>query len=613
MFRQERAHAETSLSGDWAVQLEQLWLKGGQPDLAEFLERCGQLSVAQVAAIVRVDQWQRWHTDTPVRVETYLHCFPALASDATIAVDLVCSEYLLQVRLGQPAKVDEFVFRFPQFAVSLRQQIELHRAFGESSDGRDDDTPDETSPRFLPAASEASEFLAGHIPLTLGRYRIVNVIGRGGMGAVYRAHDTRLDRPVALKVILTGARADTGQIRRFYREARAAASVNHPNLCPVYDVGTVRGIPYLTMPALPGTTLAAHLAEQGQIPEVTATRWTIQLARALHAAHQAGVTHRDLKPANIIINERQEPVVIDFGLAALANDTTHLTPTDAFVGTPAYMPPEQLMGQAPDQGASNDIYSLGVILYEMLAGKRPFTGTIFEIVRQIGEAEPVPLTCLRQDVDPRLALICHKAMSKQPQSRFASMSAFAEALATITPIHPTSNAAPPRTFRATVRRYRAILVPALSIVALAGALGLPRWNHQRAAPVHQNGSSSTPSPADSQTQQGPLTGESWIGTFVFREPITNYSGEVELIITGRDANTFTGEYATEGGRWRWAIRGQIDNTVIQWTFSDTILEPEPRQLVGRARVDGEVHGDTITAVFSIPETDAAADLTLRRK
>src|SRR5581483_1302271 len=194
-------------------------------------------------------------------------------------------------------------------------------------------------------------------------------LGQGGMGAVYLAHDTELDRRVALKVPGFVAGDPPGVLERFQREARAAAKLHHPNLCPVFDVGQVGGVHYLTMAFIPGRTLARVLRDRGgPMDEMEAARLIRTLALALGEAHRAGVVHRDLKPANIIMSARGEPVILDFGLARRAEDS-RMTATGAALGTPAYMPPEQVEGDPTAVGPASDIYGLGVILYELLTAR----------------------------------------------------------------------------------------------------------------------------------------------------------------------------------------------------------------------------------------------------
>jgi predicted Ser/Thr protein kinase len=264
------------------------------------------------------------------------------------------------------------------------------------------------------------------LPEQFGRYRIVRRLGQGGMGAVYLAHDSQLDRRVALKVPHFNPGDGPEALERFYREARLAATLNHPHICPVYDSGSCNGIPYLTMAFIEGRPLS-DLVGEGPLPSRQVVTLFRQVALALHAAHQIGVIHRDLKPANIMITPRGEAVVMDFGLARRATDN-RLTQSGALVGTPAYMAPEQLNDPAAGTSPRSDIYSLGVVLYEVLAGRLPFEGPLAAVLGQIMSVEPPLPSAFRPHVDPDLEALCRRAMAKQPEQRPASMQELVDAL-----------------------------------------------------------------------------------------------------------------------------------------------------------------------------------------
>jgi serine/threonine protein kinase len=268
----------------------------------------------------------------------------------------------------------------------------------------------------------------GQFPAEFGRYRLERLLGKGGMGAVYLAHDTQLDRPVALKV--PGfAPDDAGLRERFFREARAAATLNHPNLCPVYDVGEHAGVPYLTMAFIDGKPLSDYVRPDKPLAPQQVAALVRLLARALQEAHDHGVVHRDLKPANVMIGRKNQPVIMDFGLArrAAAQDE-RLTRSGALMGTPAYMPPEQVNGDLAAMGPGCDIYALGVILYELLTGRRPFDGPVGVLMARIVTEPPPPPTQFRPDLDRALEAICLKALAKNPGDRYPTMRAFAAAL-----------------------------------------------------------------------------------------------------------------------------------------------------------------------------------------
>jgi serine/threonine protein kinase len=263
----------------------------------------------------------------------------------------------------------------------------------------------------------------------IGPYTVSGLIGQGGMGEVYQARDTQLDRDVALKVPRFDVSESRDCIERFYREARAAATIRHPNLCPVYDVGEIDGQHYISMAHIEGRSLADFVQPGKPLSQRKAAIVTRKIVRALEVAHQKGIVHRDLKPSNIMIDERKEPVVVDFGLARrVDSDESRLTAAGAVLGTPAYMPPEQITGDLNQIGPHSDVYSAGVILYELLTGETPFTGPVTVVLAQVLSVEPPPPSSLRPGLDAELEAVCLKAMAKEIADRYRSMKDFAEAL-----------------------------------------------------------------------------------------------------------------------------------------------------------------------------------------
>jgi serine/threonine protein kinase len=263
------------------------------------------------------------------------------------------------------------------------------------------------------------------------RYELGALLRRGGMADVHGGLDTRLQRPVAIKLLRPemAARADVRQ--RFEAEARAAASLAHPNVVAVYDTGEHDGVPYIVMERLPGRTLADVIAE-GPVD----VGWLLPVAAgvlsALGAAHAGGIVHRDVKPANVLLSEDGSAKISDFGIAKSAELATggaglDLTATGQLVGTPAYVAPERLVG-APATFLS-DLYSMGVVLYEALSGEKPCTGATFvDVARAVASGVHQPLGERRPDLDPAVAAAVEKALAPDPTERFASAEAMAEAL-----------------------------------------------------------------------------------------------------------------------------------------------------------------------------------------
>ncbi len=313
----------------------------------------------------------------------------------------------------------------------------------------------------------------------LGPYEIVAAIGAGGMGEVYRARDTRLGRDVAIKVLPAEFAADPERLRRFEREAKATASLSHPNILDVHDVGTFEGVPYLVEELLEGESLKERL-EGGALEAGEALGVAIQIARGLAAAHEKNIVHRDLKPANIFLTGEGIVKILDFGLAKLVSrvplgeaETLTQAPTGVtefgrVVGTVAYMAPEQARGMAVDQRA--DVFSFGVVVYEMVAGKRPFVGaTATDTVAAILKEEPAALPT---SVPGKLAGVIERCLAKEPERRYRSGSEVLAALEAV----GGEGAAPlwPALTRA-VRRHpwiaSANAVAALAVLALALDVG----------------------------------------------------------------------------------------------------------------------------------------------
>jgi Protein kinase domain len=255
---------------------------------------------------------------------------------------------------------------------------------------------------------------------TIGSYRIIDKIGHGGMGVVYKAVDVRLDRTVALKLLpghLSGSKADK---ERFLQEARAASALDHPNICTIYEINeTADGTLYIAMGYYDGETLRERIA-RSPIPFEEALQIAFDIARGLERAHENNITHRDMKPANVILGRRGETKIIDFGVAKLAR-STGLTKTGSTIGTVAYMSPEQARGERVD--TRSDIWAWGVILYEMIAGIRPFAGDFEQaIVYFILNEDPVPLRTRCPDAPPEIAKIVSRALNKDPGARYQGMS-----------------------------------------------------------------------------------------------------------------------------------------------------------------------------------------------
>jgi len=268
----------------------------------------------------------------------------------------------------------------------------------------------------------------GALPLRLGRYEVRRLLGEGEMGAVYLAHDTELARDVALKIPKSSQSREAAQ--QILSEGRLMARSRHANICSVHDVGQLPNGPhYISMAYIQGMTLAEWARVDPSRPVRQKIRQVRNVAIGLDAVHQAGVIHRDVKPANIMIErDSDEPILMDFGLATTEQVGTRISP-DGVLGTPAYMSPEHVAASGRHVGPASDVYSLGVVMYEMLAGRIPFEGTVTEVLQQVVDVEPPRPSRFREGLDRRLEAICLKAMAKRADRRYASAAALAAALA----------------------------------------------------------------------------------------------------------------------------------------------------------------------------------------
>jgi serine/threonine-protein kinase len=283
--------------------------------------------------------------------------------------------------------------------------------------------PEPRSPFGSPSSTPSSAE-----PPRIPGYEVLDVVGRGGMGVVYRARHVCLDRPVALKMLLTGAHAGRESRERFLREARMGAGLRHPNIVQVHDLGDQDGLPYFTMEFVEGGNLAQKLAGMPQPPRQAAALLTT-LAGAVQAAHRNGIVHRDLKPANVLFTADGTPKIGDFGLARRLDGKAGLTWTGTVVGTPSYMAPEQARGERGAAERPADIYALGAMLYELLTGRPPFRAeSVEETMRQLLSEEPVAPSRLNASVPRDLETICLKCLHKEPHLRYAAAAALAEDL-----------------------------------------------------------------------------------------------------------------------------------------------------------------------------------------
>jgi tetratricopeptide (TPR) repeat protein len=449
------------------LEFDALWATADRPPaLDEFVHRLHLPSPDErwslIEELIKIDLEYRWRRKHAIVGDPWTladYAAELQPGDSFPSCDLIGEEYWVRQLWGDCPNHAEFLDRYPQHRDSLRRQLpELDRELkhfernvnnfaAEPSNGyvstapitnnnghiSRDDTPKSIPPVFdtSPGGSDL-----GPVPVVPG-YKILSVLDHGGMAVVYTARQLSLNRVVALKVIRGGAHASPKELERFRAEVESVASLRHPNIVQVFEAGEWNGMPYCAMELVSGGSLSRKL-NGTPLKADAAARLIVKLARALHAAHEAGIVHRDLKPANVLLEPTQqadglelqtetgssqlfEPKVADFGLAKRQGDSTLHTATGELLGTPSYMAPEQAAGNQADVGPHTDVYALGVLLYEMLTCRPPFRATTsLETLRQVIRDEPVSLHRFQSAVPRDLETICFKCLEKFPARRYAS-------------------------------------------------------------------------------------------------------------------------------------------------------------------------------------------------
>jgi hypothetical protein len=410
--------------------------------------------------------------------------------------DLLNLDLEFRVKSGETLDAQSYIQKFPELADHVDAAFALRRdnpsltRLGQRTDwagGSTVSSLNKSDPAIEASPWDQFTMGAAATPVVRG-YEILDELGRGGMGIVFKAHQVALNRAVALKMIKSGGFASEAELLRFQNEAEAVARLDHPHIVPIYEVGRHLGRHYFSMKLIAGKSLDRRLgdfiADFRQGAQVTAT-----VARAVHHAHQRGILHRDLKPANILLDEQGEPHVTDFGLARQIEGNGELSESGTPVGTPSYMAPEQASGDKGAQSTATDVYGLGTILYALLAGRAPFAGTtVHETLDKVRNSSPELPSRVNKRVPRDLEIICLKCLEKEPNRRYPSALALAEDLERWLDGMPILARPVGSLTRAVMwcRRNKALAsLAALLMLALVGGLAGVTWkwreaDHERA-------------------------------------------------------------------------------------------------------------------------------------
>jgi serine/threonine protein kinase len=420
IFEGESERLEQILS-----EFESAWSSGQKPDLGGYLNAADVEPRTLLTELVHADLEYRLKAGEPIRVECYLAKYAELAADRQAALRLIQAEFDLRRRREPGLRLDEYLDRFPQYRADLPERLRgPHAAISE-----------------LPRPSDAT---------FVGKFELLERVGEGAFGTVYRARDTQLDRIVAVKLPRADRSLTAEDAEKFQREARNAAQLSHPSIVPIYEVGHDAAVPYIVSAYIEGLTLADALVRQHldykQIASVV-----FQVADGLDHAHRHGVVHRDLKPSNIMLGRIQgvgnrssdsvrpesrlpipdsrlpatQAFVMDFGLARRDDGDSRLTVEGMIFGTPAYMSPEQARGENNRVDGRSDMYALGVILYELMTGEVPFRGAARMVLQQIINEEPRPPRRLDDKIPRDMETIALKCMAKEQSRRYSTAGALA--------------------------------------------------------------------------------------------------------------------------------------------------------------------------------------------